>query len=138
MDSQEFIAGVNAPGAYCAVEWRSPVRPAAAHRGRDLVKISTAVVRTGVAYANLGENADRETGSLPWGEWERFPYVVVHRGSAYGRLYVKDGTIQTRYLVDGQEVTREEFLSLLTPSQRESRRPVGGTITVRLDRLRFR
>ena len=54
----------------------SPV--AAAHKGR-VTKRVTATVRTGVDYANLAVNADRETGSLPWGEWAVFPWVIVHK-----------------------------------------------------------
>jgi hypothetical protein len=90
---------------------------------------------TGVEYASLAVNNDRETGSLPWGEWAIYPYVVTHKGGEYARLYTVDGTIRTTYMVDGTIVRREEFLALLTPSARESARPHGGTITVKMQNL---
>lgn len=83
-----LVAAFNHPGAYQSVEWTSTVKPAAAHKGANLVKITTAVVRTGVDYANLAVNADTDTGALPWGEWAVFPYVITHKDAEYVRLYV--------------------------------------------------
>ena len=130
-----FRAALNQAGAFQAFAWRSAVKPAAAHRGVSLVKITEAVARTGVEYANLGVNEGQDTGSLPWGEWLDYPYVVGHKGSEYGRLYLNDGQIRTRYYVDGREVGRDEFGQYLTPSARKSKRPNGGTVTVRLANL---
>lgn len=130
-ETSALVAAFNRAGAFQSVQWTSTVKPAAAHKGSTLVKTTTAVVRTGVDYANLGVNADTETGELPWGEWAVFPYVVQHNGQEYVRLYVKDGTVKTRYAVDGVTVDREEFLSYLTPSQRKPSKPNGGTITVK-------
>ena len=128
----DYLAAVNRPGAYQAVEWASEVKPAAAHKGVRLSKVVRATVRTGIDYANLAVNDGVDTGSLPWGEWAEFPYVVTHKGSDYARLYVADGSVRTAYFVDGAEVSREDFLAYLTPSARQARRPNGGTITVRL------
>ena len=55
-------------------------------------------------------------------------------GTISGNLVV-DGTITTMYAVDGAPVDRETFLSYLTPSQREAKRPTGGTITVKIKNL---
>ena len=143
MDANEFLSGVNRPGAFQRVEWETEVKPAAAHKGKALLKRTAATVRTGVDYANLAVNADRETGELPWGEWETFPHVIRHtkagetEATKYGRLYVLDGTPRTVYYVDGQEVTKSDFDQFLTPSARETKKSVGGTVTVKLANLRF-
>jgi len=135
MSRADFLARINRPGAFQKFAWASRVKPAAAHRGSDLVKISTAVARTGVGYENLAVNEGEETGSLPWGEWLEYPYVVEHKGNEYARLYLKEGTIRTRYFVDGQEVDRDTFGEYLTPSARKSSRPKGGTVTIALVNL---
>jgi hypothetical protein len=129
----DYLSAVNQPGAFQRVRWETTVKPAAAHKGRHLRKVATATIRTGVQYANLAVNADRETGKLPFGEWVVYPYIITHRGVDYARLYVLDGTIRTVYFVDGVEVGREAFLSYLTPSQRKPSRPTGGTITPKLE-----
>jgi hypothetical protein len=61
--------------------------------------------------------------------------VMSHKGREYARLNVVDGTIRTTYTVDGFDVERDAFLAYLTPSQREAKRPIGGTITVKMDGL---
>ena len=134
----DYLATVNQAGAFQAVRWESIVKPAAAHRGTMLVKVTDAVIRTGVDYANLAVNADSDTGELPWGEWSVFPYIVEHRETLYARLYVKDGSVQTRYMVDGVEVDRDTFGEYLTPSARKPRKPNGGTITVKLENVTLR
>jgi hypothetical protein len=138
MDTETYLDQINAQGInVIGAEWQSEVAPAARWKGHTLVKVSTAVVQTGVDFAALAVNGDRETGSLPWGEWKHFPYVVEHKGQDYARLYVVDGTIRTQYFVDGFDVERQAFLTYLTPSQREASRPVGGTITVKMRNMRL-
>jgi len=133
MQRETYLKAINAPGVNALpVMWESAVKPAAAHKARTLRKVTTAVVMTGVEYRNLSVNNDRETGELPWGKWAEYPYVVEHKGVDYARLYTVDGSVRTTYFVDGQAVKRDDFLALLTPSAREAKRPVGGTITVKM------
>lgn len=132
-----YLDTLNAPGAFTAVQWESDVKPAAAHRGVELRKVVRATVRTGVQYRNLAVNAERETGDLPWGTWSLYPFVITHKGAEYARLYILDGTVRTTYYVDGAEVDREAFLPYLTPAARVSRKSVGGTITVKMERLKI-
>jgi hypothetical protein len=110
-------------------------KPAAAHRDKHLRKIVTAVCQTGLDYANLRVNADRETGALPWGTWMdgAEPFVIQHKGRDYARLYVIDNGVKAVYTVDGAPVDRDTYESYLTPSQRSAKRPNGGTITVKMD-----
>ena len=135
MDTQDFLTIVRGGLGTFGVTWESTVTPAAAWRKHTLVKRTRAICMTGATFAGLVENADRETGPLPWGEWSEHPYVITHRGQDYARLNVVDGTIRTEYSVDGLDVEREMFLSYLTPSAREAKRPIGGTITVKMGGL---
>ena len=135
MDRNDYLAATNNPGAFQRAEWVSVVKPAAAHKEVQLLKRTVATIRTGVDFANLEVNADRETGSLPWGEWQVFPYLIAHKGGEYARLYVLDGTVRTRYFADGLEVDKTTFGQYLTPSARKASRPIGGTVTVKLENL---
>ena len=108
-----------------------------------LRKITTAQVLTGVEYARLAVNNDRETGDLLWGEWAEglYPYVIEHTGKdgvrrEYARLYTIDGSVRTTYLVDGVPCSWEVFSEYLTPSQRERKRPNGGVLTIKIENVR--
>jgi hypothetical protein len=138
MDTQDYLDAINTAGINAVgVEWTTEVKPAARWRSHTLTKVSTAVVMTGVEYASLAVNADTETGALPWGEWSQYPYVVTHRGQEYLRVNTVDGTVRTTYFVDGFEVERQMFLDYLTPSQREAKRPNGGTLTIKASNMRL-
>lgn len=138
MDRDTYLSAINAPGVGTfGVEWQTTARPAAAHKARVLRKVTTAMCLTGVEYAKLTVNNDTETGALPWGEWAQYPYLVAHKGTEYARVYTVDGTVKTTYLIDGDVATRDDFLALLTPSQRETKRPKGGTLTIKLANMRL-
>lgn len=135
--AQAYLDAINAPGVNVLnVAWTTTEkRVAAANKAHTLTKESTATVMTGVEYQGLAVNNDRETGALPWGEWLMYPYIIGHKGSEYARLYTVDGTIRTTYKVDGKIVRREDYLDLLQPKARESKRPNGGTISVNVENL---
>jgi hypothetical protein len=60
--------------------------------------------------------------SLAWGEWAIHPWLITHKGAEYLRVTI-DGVPQSArstYMVDGAEVSREVYLSMLTPSKRAS------------------
>lgn len=138
MDTQDYLTAINAGGVNSVgVEWTTEVKPAAKWKHHRLTKVTTALVMTGVEYRNLAVNADAETGALPWGEWSQYPYVVTHRGQDYLRVNTIDGTLKTRYFVDGIDVDRQMFLDYLTPSQREAKRPNGGTLTIKASNMRL-
>ena len=114
-------------GQFIRIEYFTNPAPAAAHKGRTLTKRTTMIVRTGVAFENLtsvklaiaaGERGDVQP--LAWGEWEIYPYLITHRGAEYIRVTI-DGIpnhASSFYEVDGQPVSRGEFLALLTPAKR--------------------
>ena len=109
-------------GSFQSVTWKSNPSPAAAHKAHKLEKLTTATVRAGIDFSNLGDvknaiaNGDRkEVGELPWGTWENFPHTIVHKDTRYVRLY-PSGKPETTYFVDGQIVSKQEFEKFLRPS----------------------
>lgn len=137
MKVQDYMDVIGSGVGSFGVEWTTTVKPAAAHKAHTFTKVTTAVVLTGVEYSGLAVNADTETGALPWGEWVSYPYVVTHKDTDYLRVYTVDGTLKTTYYVDGIDVSRDEFLAYLTPSQREAKRPNGGTLTIKAANMRL-
>ena len=137
MKVQDYLDAIGSGVGSFGVEWTTEVKPAAAHRAHTFTKVTTAVVLTGVEYRALAVNADVETGDLPWGEWFLYPYVIHHKGGEYVRVNTVDGTLKTTYYVDGIDVSRDEFLAYLTPSQREAKRPNGGTLTIKAENMRL-
>ena len=132
LDVQEYLAEIHVPGAFQKATIVSEIKPRAASKHHELVKVTEAIVRTGVAYENMSINQDTETGELPWGEWTVFPYLIQHKGQWYFRLYVKgDSPMTVTYFVDGAKVTKDEFNSHLTPSAAKPKKNSTGTITVK-------
>lgn len=145
-------------GQYLPAAWRKSVKPAAAHKSRELVKRTSGIFRAGIDFSHLGmiEEAIRdgergEVGELPWGEWEEggFPYFIAHKGNRYIRLYPPyrrnaEGKLEpcwanaqlvVQYWVDGVEVDRDTFKSFLTPSDAKSMESDPPCITVNVDHL---
>ena len=110
--------------------------------GEGYRKVTDMVIRLGVDYSHMNINADRETGSLPWGHWvpglENL--VIEHTkidkktGENLGTSYylrISSRTpehpdsgadvIATRYYdVQGREVTKEEVLSAVGEKKMET------------------
>lgn len=124
MSVDKFMA---CKGNFVVVEYTSTSdKPAAAHKGVVLTKEVRVVCRAGVNFANLRSVKDGiaagtrgSVEGLPWGEWVCFPYTIAHDGQTYYRLYPSPANRPSvRYLVNGVEVTRDEYLAYLTPSAR--------------------
>jgi len=113
-------------GQFISATFKSEKKPASTFKGVRLEKIVKGTFRAGINFANLGSvkegiaNGERgEVQSLPWGNWLQFPYTISHKEEIYVRLYPTENcTLKTIYLVDSVEVTRESFLSYLTPSDK--------------------
>lgn len=125
--ARTIMAALAKPGAFQSLTWQTQPKPAAAHKGRVLVKQTTMVCRTGVEYANIttvalrlaeqGRTADDLT--LPWGEWAVYPFLIVHKGEEYLRVSPAVGARpRSTYSVDGAEVDAETFYGYLPPSAR--------------------
>lgn len=124
MSSININAITNATGQFVKVSFKTSKKPAAAFKGAVLEKVTEGVFRAGINFANLTSvkdgitNGERgEVQSLPWGEWVSFPYLIAHKGEQYVRLYPTEGCkTETKYLVNGVEVSKDEFNTFLTPS----------------------
>jgi len=134
---QAIVASLNAPGAFTPMTWRTTKSPAAAHRGRVLVKITHALVRTGVEYAAISSVAmrlaaeGREAGDLPWGEWAVYPLIVRNEDEFYLRVAPVPGhTMKSEYFIDGAPATREDWYAMQPPSARKEGAPEILTIKV--------
>jgi hypothetical protein len=112
-------------GSFQSVTWQSSPKPAEAHKGIKLEKITSAVCKAGIDFSNLStvkqgiESGERgEVQALPWGQWDKFPFTITHKGETYVRLYpaAQANQVKTLYKVDGQEVNKEVFNTYLTPS----------------------
>lgn len=165
------------------VEFSSTVKPAAKFKATRLEKRVLGQFLIGQEYQPESVDGDSDGSadprSLPWGEWDVYPYVIRHNGSEYLRLtpspevsvirkddgsvvwsgseqeftdsfcggldednrkvYRVEKSVKTSvsFLVDGSEVTREQFAEYLTPANArklfESGRP--DCITVKMDNL---
>ena len=99
--------------------------------GDGIVKESDMRIRIGVSYANMAVNANKQTGSLPWGTWvpglENL--VVEHKGNYYLRISSTTpenpesgaDTIATRYIRNGQQITKEEVVAIIGEKKVASR-----------------
>lgn len=137
--TKEIIEGKN--GAFRSVSWQTEKKPSAKFKGISLRKSTRAVVRAGINYANLKDvqegiaNGERgEVQPLPWGQWEKFPYTISHKGKRYVRLYIQGGQIETEYFVNGKKCEKSEFESYLNPSDVGKKNDTG-TITVAEENL---
>lgn len=91
--------------------------------GEGIRKESDMRIRVGVQYSNMSINAERETGSLPWGSWvPGFENLVVeHKGNYYLRITSttpenpESGSdiVATRYIRNGQRITKEEVAGII-------------------------
>lgn len=100
-------------GSVRHVRYTTEKKPAAAHKGRKLVKYVSGLFRCGINFSNLGAVIDGirdgERGPvqpLPWGVWQEFPYLIEHKGERYVRLYPMGRTL---YFVSGVEVDRPTY-----------------------------
>ena len=91
--------------------------------GQGVIKESDMRIRLGISFANMKVNENKEIGSLPWGKWvEGLENLVIeHKGNYYLRITTtnpKDlesanDVIATRYIKDGQLISKEEVVSLI-------------------------
>lgn len=115
-------------GQFMRAAWKSNPKPAAAFKNVTLEKRTTTIVRSGLDFANLSsvkagiESGDRgEVGSLPFGEWAYFPYLIKYEKEGntnyYLRMYPTDSIPTVRYFVNNEEISKDVFARYLTPSE---------------------
>jgi hypothetical protein len=125
MKEAEYTEAVNRPGARQKFRYVKVDSPAAAHKGTvTLTREVEFVGRTGVDYARLAVNAEREIQARKWGV-RRNRYFVDHTPKSgpnkgvptvYATCFAVPGTFRTTYRVNGEIVSREAYNSYRTAS----------------------
>ena len=116
-------------GRHVSISFKSEAKPAAAFKSHKLEKITKGAYRVGISFENLKgvregiANGEREIPQAPKGKkWVLYPFHLqkLDGTTDYLRLYFPTGgKIQipaVTYLVDGKEVSKDEYNSFLTPS----------------------
>jgi hypothetical protein len=122
---RDILARLKAPGAFMGMTWRTTAKPSRHNTNRSLTKVTTAVVRTGIQYANISSVALRlaeegrtaEDLTLPWGEWVVYPLLIANKGEYYLRVAPVPGKVmKAEYFIDDRAATRDEWYALQPPS----------------------
>ena len=126
LTADEILSKIlSSKGQFVKAVWKSNPTPASAHKKAGIVleKHTSAVCRAGIAFENLSsvkagiESEERgAVQPLPWGVWQTYPWVIVHKNEEYIRLYPTDSKCETLYFVNGESTNRDTFASYLTPS----------------------
>lgn len=131
-NSVAFLNAVQSKkGQFIELSFKSEGKPSKDHKGRVLEKRTVGIYRTGVNYANLSSvkeaiaNGERgEVQPLPWGKWAVFPFIIDKEGEEYLRITTSPAhRPKVNYFVDGIEVSKEHYLSMLPPSARVPSEP---------------
>lgn len=84
-------------------------------KGNTIEKHTNGVFKMGINYKNLKVNKDKETKSLPYGEWEITNFIIKHKDSFQLRLYpsqCKKHKTKSFYLLNGNPITKNELLEM--------------------------
>lgn len=104
-------------GTYQKIVFETVLEGVRSHKGEKILKRTEMIVRVGVEYKNLTVNADKETGSLPFGEFVIYPYIIKYTNKEgvtkfYLRVTSTFNEMQKCkvkfYTEDGMEITRPE------------------------------
>lgn len=98
-------------GAFTNITYKSEKKSAI--KGHKIEKITSAIVRLGIEYKNLGVNKGIETGALKWGQWRKdyYTYIIDHKDKSYLRVYTTDHIPTSKWFLDGEETTKEELIA---------------------------
>jgi hypothetical protein len=132
MNSIEILNRLlKAKGTHTTLRYQTEDKPSAAFKGTTLKRVVRGAFRSGIAFENLKEVKEAiaagergEVQSLPWGEWKQYPHIITHKGNDYIRIYPAVGSGQvpsTTYLVNGEEVDKDTYLTYLTESDRKKK-----------------
>lgn len=112
-------------GQFHSVKWEKTLKTRKGIADK-ITKESQAILRLGVSYDNKKavqmkrENGElpKENQGLPYGEWERFPYLIKHNGGYQLRVTTAENTtFKTKYYLNGEEVSKEDIEKLVLASE---------------------
>ncbi len=95
----------------------------------EVKKMTISTVRAGLDYNSLTavealrSNGDlpSEPQPLPWGEWLIFPFIIIHKGNLYLRLYPSaNSNAKVQYFLFDEEVSYEKVEAYLLASEKQT------------------
>ena len=151
MNAEQIVEKIqDKRGASLNVRLVSEIEALKSHAGKLVQKITEMTVISGVSFENrkdvreaieAGERS--EVGSLKWGEWKQFPFVISHKGAEYIRLYLPSQAQQeagfcrkpsVKFFCDGVEISREQAEEICG-SKAKARENAEGCMTVKASNL---
>lgn len=125
---QNYLAKIR-KGTYTNITFLSDIASNKDNKDHKIQKMVKAVVRLGVTYSHINvepiqgrpvDNSQKQD-HLPWGEWDpECDCLIAHKDNYYLRCTISRSPKHSRtitYLLDGKEVTREEIVGLVRPSE---------------------
>lgn len=75
--------------------------------------------RVGVISARHSGKLPSKNQGLPWGTWEKFPYIIQHKGQRYFRFYPIGGKMKVKsmYFLNGERLSDEDVAKYVKSSR---------------------
>lgn len=133
-----------AKGEFARVTYEKELKTLRQFQGTSIRKVTNVVGRFGVQYDNMkavkvgratGEKPEENAG-LQWGQWSEYPYFIEHKGQEYLRISLVNGNKpQSKYFMNGQEVTAEEVKQYCLASEFRSSGSAPEVLTIKVENI---
>lgn len=127
MKIEEAIAKIKAikKGAYTRIKFKANPYPLAKGKDKNIEKICSTIVRFGLNYSHLKENANKETGALNGKVWKEGEtnYILISEktGEELVRVYTTNRhKVRSQWYLNGEETTKERLIEERLVSDRKS------------------
>lgn len=127
MKIEETIAKIKAikKGVFTRITFYANPYPLAKGKDKDIKKICSTIVRFGLNYSHLKENANKETGGLNGKVWKEGEtnYVLISEktGEELIRVYTTNHhKVRSQWYLNGEETTKERLIEERLVSDRKS------------------
>ena len=127
MKIEEAIAKIKAikKGAFTRITFYANPYPLAKGKDKDIKKICSTIVRFGLNYSHLKENANKETGGLNGKVWKdgETNYVLISEktGEELIRVYTTNHhKVRSQWYLNGEKTTKESLVEERLVSDRKS------------------
>lgn len=131
-------------GTFSHMIWEKQLPVRKSFAGITVVKRTQGIVRTGIAYDNMGVvQAKRADGTLPqqnagltWGEWSLYPFFIKHNENQYLRVALdKNNHLQSEYFVNGLPATKEQAQMYCTKSAFPAKETKPDILTININNI---
>ena len=127
MTVEEILKAIKSKrnGTFRRITFYANPYPLAKGKDKDIKKVCTAVVRFGITYSHLKENANKETGGLNGKVWKdgETNYVLISEktGEELIRVYTTNHhKVRSKWYLNGEETTKESLIEERLVSDRKS------------------